>query len=157
MPGKYYVKFFLGSCHLSLSDPRTALRFFEQALDLDPKEEDIPSIYSYVGLCLKDLDQYRDALSALEKAEQYDRERTDIYNLMGFCHYKLKEHDKAIECFRRVLDLNPSSAIDYANIASNYRDMGDKNQAIAYYRFALELDPTLEFARENLMKLEGLK
>ena len=157
MPGKYYVKFFLGSCHLSLNDPRTALAFFEQALDLDPKEEDVPSIYSYMGLCLKDLDLYRDALSALEKAEHYDKDRTDIYNLMGFCHYKLKEHDRAIECFRRVLDLNPSSAIDYANIASNYRDMGDKKQAIAYYRFALELDPTIEFARENLIKLEGPK
>jgi ribosomal protein S12 methylthiotransferase accessory factor len=157
MPGKYYVKFFLGSSHLSLNDPRTALAFFEQALDLDPKEEDVPSIYSYMGLCLKDLDQYRDALSALEKAEQYDKDRTDVYNLMGFCHYKLKEHDRAIECFRRVLDLNPSSAIDYANIASNYRDMGNKKQAIAYYRFALELDPTIDFARENLSKLEGPK
>jgi len=155
MPGKYYVKFFLGSSHLSLNDPRTALGFFEQALDLDPKDEDIPSIYSYIGLCLKELELYRDALSALAKAEHYDRDRTDIYNLMGFCHYKLKEHDRAIECFRRVLDLNPSSAIDYANIASNYRDMGDKKQAIAYYRVALELDPTIEFARENLRKLEG--
>jgi ribosomal protein S12 methylthiotransferase accessory factor len=33
--------------------------------------------------------------------------------------------------------------------------MGDKDQAIAYYRLALELDPTIEFARENLNKLEG--
>ena len=157
LPGKYYVKFFLGSCHLSHHDPQKALGFFEQALELDPKEEDIPSIYSYMGLCLKDLDRYRDALSALEKAEHHDKDRTDIYNLMGFCHFKLKEHDRAIACFRRVLDLDPSSAIDYANIASNYRDMGDKEQAIAYYRFALELDPTIEFARENLEKLERAK
>jgi ribosomal protein S12 methylthiotransferase accessory factor len=157
MPGKYYVQFFLGTCHLSLKDPQRALKFFEGALDLDPKEEDIPSIYAYIGLCLKDLDQYRDALSALEKAERYDSERPDVYNLMGFCHYKLREHDKAIECFRKVLTLNPSSAIDYANVASNYRDMGDRSQAIAYYRLALELDPTIEFARENLAKLEGSK
>jgi len=157
MPGKYYVKFFLGSCHLSLNDPETALKLFDQALELDPKEEDVSAIYSHMGLCLKDLDRYRDALSALEMAEKHDRERTDVYNLMGFCHYKLKEHEKAIECFRRVLDLNPSSAIDYANIASNYRDLGDRNQAVAYYRLALELDPTIEFARDNLARLEGGK
>jgi ribosomal protein S12 methylthiotransferase accessory factor len=154
LPGKYYLKFYLGSSHLSLGDPAKALRFFEEAMDLDPKEEDIPSIYSYIGLCLKDLEQYRDAISSFERAEKYDRERTDIFNLMGFCHYKLKEHEKAIDCFRKVLALDPSSAIDYANIASNYRDMGEKEQAIRYYRFALELDPSIDFARENLQKLE---
>jgi ribosomal protein S12 methylthiotransferase accessory factor len=154
LPGKYYVKFYLGSSYLSLNEPAKALRFFEQALDLEPKEEDIPSIYSYIGLCLKDLEQYRDAISSLEKAEKYDRERTDIYNLMGFCYYKLKEHDKAIDCFRRVLELDPSSAIDYANIASNYREMGNKERAVRYYRLALELDPSIGFARDSLNKLE---
>jgi ribosomal protein S12 methylthiotransferase accessory factor len=154
LPGKYYVKFYLGSSYLTMGEATAALRLFEEALDLEPKEEDIPSIYSYIGLCLRDLEQYREAISIFEKAEKYDKERTDIYNLMGFCYYKLKEHEKAIHCFRRVLELDPSSAIDYANIASNYREMGDKEKAIRYYRFALELDPSIGFARESLSKLE---
>jgi len=154
MPGKYYVKFFLGSCHLSMNELSRALMYFEEALALDPKEEDIASIYSYMGICLKDLGQYRQAITVLEKAEGYDNERTDIYNLMGFCHFKLKEHEKAIQCFRNVLRLDPSSGIDYANIASNYRDMGKKEEAIRYYQFALELDPSIAFARDNLRKLQ---
>jgi ribosomal protein S12 methylthiotransferase accessory factor len=72
---------------------------------------------------------------------------------MGFCHFKLKEHEKAIECFRQVLRLDPSSAIDYANIASNYREMGEKNLAIRFYELALELDPSIQFARDNLLQL----
>jgi ribosomal protein S12 methylthiotransferase accessory factor len=155
MPGKYYVHFFWGTSHLSLNDPTKALTYFEKALELDPHEEDISSIYSYMGLCLKELGQYREAISALKKGELYDKERTDIYNLMGFCYFRLKEHEKAIQCFRKVLDLNPSSAIDYANIASNYRDMGDKQNAIRYYRFALELDPSIDFARQSLAALES--
>lgn len=157
LPGKYYVQFFLGTCHLALEEPKKAIRFFERALALGPKDQDIPSIYSYLGVCLKDLGQYREALAALHKAEALDRERTDVYNLMGFCYFKLKEHEKAIECFRRVLELNPASAIDYANIGSNYRDMGDRDQAIRYYTLALELDPTIDFARENLEKLQSDK
>ena len=98
--------------------------------------------------------QFEKAIATLQKAESYDKERTDVYNLMGYCYFKSKEHEKAIECFRKVLQLDPTSAIDYANIASNYRDMGDKEKAIRYYRFALELDPTIDFARENLEKLE---
>ncbi|MEJ2725265.1 MAG: YcaO-like family protein [Deltaproteobacteria bacterium] len=154
MPGKYYVKFYLGSCRMAMNEPQKALKHFEEALDLDPKPEDIPTIYSYMGHCLKDLEKYKEALSALEKGERWDAERTDIYNLMGFCYYKLKEHPKAIGCFKKVIALNPSSAIDYANIASNYRDMGDKENAMTYYRLALELDPTIDFARENLLRLE---
>jgi ribosomal protein S12 methylthiotransferase accessory factor len=157
LPGKYYIQFFLGTCHLALEEPGKALSFFEKALALDPKEQDIPSIYSYMGLCLKDLGHYREAIAAVHKAEALDRERTDVYNLMGYCYYKLKEHEKAIDCFKRVLELNPASAIDYANIGSNYRDMGDREKAVRYYRLALELDPTIDFARENLEKLEGDK
>ena len=154
MPMKYYVQFFLGISHLSLDEPSKALPYLEKALELGPHEEDIPSIYSYMGLCLKELGQYRESIAALEKGEQYDKERTDIYNLMGFCYFKLKEHEKAIQCFRKVLALNPASAIDYANIASNYREMGDKENAIRYYRFALELDPSIDFARQNLAALK---
>ena len=133
------------------------LPFFEKALAFGPKKEDVPSIYSYLGLCLKDLGQYREAIAAVRKAETLDRERTDVHNLMGYCYYKLKEHEKAIDCFKRVLQLNPASAIDYANIGSNYRDMGDRKKALRYYRLALELDPTIDFARENLEKLKNKK
>jgi ribosomal protein S12 methylthiotransferase accessory factor len=154
LPDKYYTRFFLGVSHLSINEPLRALAYLEEALKLGPKDQDIPSIYSYMGVSLKEMERYREAIETLEKAETYDNERTDVYNLMGFCYFKLKEHEKAIECFRKVLRLNPGSAIDYANIASNYRDMGNREQAITYYKFALELDPAIEFARESLEKLE---
>ena len=97
------------------------------------------------------------ALEVLKQGEAYDSERTDIYNLMGFCHFKLKQHEQAIENFARVLDLNPGSAIDYANIGSNYREMGEKKKAIYFYEVALSIDPSIEFARENLERLKHAK
>ena len=157
LPDKYYVKFFLGLAHISLNNPRKALEFLEEALKLNPKREDLPSIYSYMGVCLRDMEQYPKALIALEKGAAIDPERTDIHNLMGFCYFKLKEHIKAIEAFHKVLELDPASAIDYANIASNYRDMGNKDMAVRFYKFALELDESIDFARDNLRKLEKEK
>lgn len=157
LPGKYYVQFYLGLCHLTLEDPETAYRHFAAALTLNPDPQDTPSIYSYMGVCLKDMGDYREALAVLKKGEALDKERTDIYNLMGFCWFMLKEHEAAIDCFQKVVRLNPSSAIDYANIASNYRDMGDKENAIAYYQMALDIDPGIEFARTNLEKLLKIK
>ena len=153
LPTKYYIKFYLGSCHLALNDPATALEYFTQSLELDPTEQEVPSIYSYMGVSFNEMGEYLKALDVLKKAEAYDNERTDIYNSMGFSHFKLKEHAQAIKCFKRVLQLDPGSAIDYANIASNYRDMGQKEKAIQYYEMSLAMDPSIEFARENLLKL----
>ncbi|MBC8200081.1 MAG: YcaO-like family protein [Desulfobacterales bacterium] len=156
LPGKYYVKFYLGLCHLSMNDQETALTYFNQALELNPIKQDAASIYSYMGVCLKSMGEYRKALEVLNKGEKSDSARTDIYNLMGFCNFSLKEYEKAIECFQKVLKLDPGSAIDYANIASNYRDMGKRGKAIKYYEIALSIDPEIDFARTNLEKLRRI-
>jgi ribosomal protein S12 methylthiotransferase accessory factor len=153
LPERYYLAFYKGLCHLNAGHPDTALPHLYRALELDPTEEDLVSIYAYIGVGLKEQEQYREALVVLEKGRVIDDERTDIHNLMGFCHFKLKAHEKAINSFKRVIALDPSSAIDYANIASNYRDLGQREEAIRYYEMALEIDPTITFAWDNLRRL----
>lgn len=154
LPGKYYVQFYMGTTWLALGDADTALAHLDQALDSNPNKQDLPSIYSYMGVCLKETGRYKKALSVLKKGEALDPERTDIHNLMGFCYFKLKEHEKAINCFQKVLHLDPGSAIDYANVGVNYRDLGETEKAVEYFLKALTIDPTIEFARENLNKLQ---
>ena len=56
---------------------------------------------------------------------------------------------------KKVIALDPSSAIDYANIGSNYRQMGEKKKAIRYYQMALTLDGSIQFAKEGLDELKG--
>jgi ribosomal protein S12 methylthiotransferase accessory factor len=155
LPGKYYVQFYRGTCCLELNDYGMAFKHFKRALDLDPTAEDVPSIYSYMGVCLKEMGQYREALEVLKAGAAIDSDRTDIFNLMGFCYFTLKEHEAAIESFSKVIELDPSSAIDYANIASNYRDLGNRQAAIQFYEIALSIDPSIEFARLNLEKLKS--
>ena len=143
----------MGLCHLEAGRPADALDHFRKALDLEPETEDIPSIYSSMGVCLKDTGRFREALDVLAQGLAVDAARTDLHNLMGFCHFQLKEHAEAIRCFEKVIRLDPGSAIDYANIASNYRDMGRREDAVRYYRMALEIDPGIGFARDNLARL----
>ena len=155
LTNKYYIKFYIGASHLALDEPETALGYFSRSLELDPTEQDISSIYSYMGLAFNKMGEYRNALDVLKHAEAHDNERTDIYNSMGFSYFKLKEHRQAIACFKRVLQLDPGSAIDYANIASNYREMGEKKKAVEYYEMALAMDPSIDFARESLTTLKN--
>lgn len=153
MGRKYYTRFQAGLSTLNMGKPREALFIFEEAIALDPTLQDLVSIYSYMGVGLKEMEAYKKALIVLKKGAAIDSGRTDIHNLIGFCHFKLKNHKAAIQAFEKVLAIDPGSAIDYANIATNYRELGDRDSAIEYYLKALTIDPSIEFARENLDKL----
>jgi ribosomal protein S12 methylthiotransferase accessory factor len=155
LPGKHYTHFYLGKLHLDRGDPAAAIACLNHAGTLEAPNEDRASIYTYLGVGHKEMGQYREALSALEKADGIDPERTDTINLMGFCHFKQGAHEAAVSCFERVIALDPSSALDYANLAVNHRALGNRAKAVEYYRLALALDPGIGFAREHLAQLGG--
>ncbi|MGB3649438.1 MAG: YcaO-like family protein [Desulfobulbales bacterium] len=156
LPDAYYIEFYLGRNLLNLGRQDEAMIHFNNALDLNPSEEDLPYIYSYIGNCLKDLEKYREAIAILEKGAQIDNTRPDIHNLLGFCHFKLEEYEDAVSHFSKTIELNPSSAIDYANLGVNYRRLEKTDEAIKYFELALSLDPSIEFARDNLAQLTGM-
>jgi len=154
IPDRYEIEFYLGLCLLDMEKPENAISYFQSAMSLSPAQQDKPSICSYTGVCLKELGDYERAIEILEQGIAIDDEREDIYNLMGFCHFMLKKHTASISCFEKVLKINPASGIDHASIASNYRELGNFEKAIDYYELALALDPTLDFARDNIEKLK---
>ncbi len=154
MPCKYYLQFYLGQVLMNSGEIAAALSYFKKALLMDPCPQDLPSIYSYMGLCYKEKGDFQSAINVLEKGIEIDPERTDILNLMGVCHFKLNEHEKAAKNFEDLLSLNPSSAIDHANLAVNYEKIGRPEEAVAHYHIALSIDPGIGFARK---KLDALK
>ena len=60
---------------------------------------------------------------------------------------------EAIPRFERAVALNPTSAMDYANLGVNYAKIAKNDEAIQFFTLALTLDPTLDFAREYLDNL----
>ena len=154
-PGKYYLEFFQGQTHLNAGDVPRAIRHLVSALELEPLAQDVPGVLTYLGLAHKELEEYERAIGYLERSAELDREREDTFNLLGFCYFKTKQHEKAIEAFGAVLDINPTSAIDHANIGTNYRELGRIEEAVQFYRSALRLDPSLTWVGENLARLAG--
>jgi len=153
IPNAYYLAFYRGRNLYNLGYADQALNHFEQALSLDPEQEDLPYIYSYMGNCYKDLERYDDALVVLKKGLDVDEERPDIHNMIGVCFFKKEEYANAIPCFQRAVELNPSSGMDYANLGVNYRRLGNTDEAIHFFTLALSLDPEIDFARQQLAEL----
>ncbi|MCF8091788.1 MAG: YcaO-like family protein [Desulfotignum sp.] len=154
LPDKYYTSFYKGLVYNAIGDFQTALTQFKAALDREPARLNLPDICSHMGACLKDLGQYDTAVETCSKGLAIDDQRPDLLNTMGVCHFLQKKHHKAITCFETALEIDPSQAINYANIGSNYRELGENALAVKFYEMALEIDPTIAFARDNIQKLQ---
>jgi ribosomal protein S12 methylthiotransferase accessory factor len=153
LPDAYYVEFYRGRNLYDQGQVELALIHFDSALELEPREEDLPYLYSYKGCCLRDMDRFEEAIDALETGRELDDERPDIHNILGVCHFKGERFEEAAFHFKRAVELNPVSAIDYANLAINLQHLGRNEEAMHNYRIALSMDPEIEFAQKGLADL----
>ncbi|MFH1217228.1 MAG: YcaO-like family protein [Pseudomonadota bacterium] len=155
LPDAYYLEFYLGKNLIETGQLEEALAHLQKALTMNPEEEDIPYIHSFIGDCQKNLGLFDEAIMTINKGLAHDEERPDMHNIMGVCYFKLAQYDKAITHFHRAVELAPNSAIDYANLGVNYRKIGKTTEAAKYFELALSMDPTIEFAREQLAACQG--
>lgn len=153
IPDSYYLAFYRGISFFKKGDYGQAISLFDVALGRNPEKEDLPYILSYKGHSLKDLGLFDDAISVLQQGCDEDSERPDLYNLLGFCYFKKERYEEAIKHFERAVQLNPASAMDYANLGVNHNRLGNKDEAIRYFTLALTMDPMLDFAHEQLQEL----
>ncbi len=150
LPQAYYLEFYRGRNFFNMGFPESAIEHFDNALALKPEKEDLPYIYSYKGSCLKDLERVDEAIETLIRGLQEDEERPDLHNTLGVCFFKKQEYENAINHFKRAVDLNPASGIDYANLGVNYHKTGKNELAVEFLTLALTLDSNLDFARDLL-------
>jgi ribosomal protein S12 methylthiotransferase accessory factor len=150
MPGRFDVQFFLGLTLEHLGRPAEALKRFRRSLALGPPAHEVASLHVHLGSCLKDLEDYPQAVAALEQARDLNPQLKEAHNLLGFCFFKLGDHQEAVQCFERCIELDPGSGIDYANLGVNLLRLGHKKEAAYVLKQALELDPSLDFAARAL-------
>lgn len=153
LPQAYFIEFYLGKKKAAMNLFQEAMGHFNRALKLNPEAEDLPYIYSFMGECLKDMGQYQEAIGVLYQGLEMDEERADIHNLLGFCHYKLDDFETAVTNFSRCIELEPASAIDFANLGVNLRKLNRDDEAVQNFKIALTMEPYLELARNHLDEL----
>jgi tetratricopeptide (TPR) repeat protein len=68
---------------------------------------------------------------------------------------KLKDYFNAMEAFLRATELNPASAIDYANVGYCLKAINQLPTAEIFFRKALQLAPDLTMAKRGLEYCEA--
>ena len=86
-----------------------------------------------------DQDYYEKARSELEKALTYYKDLGGVYNNWGYFYSKLGYGDKAIESFKKAIELNPNNYIFYNNLAFGLLNSGNKEEALLAFRKSLAI------------------
>ena len=98
--------------------------------------------------------RWQEALPALARAVELCPEMKEYGNLLGVARFKTGRYAEAAEAFSAVLRVDKGSALDLANLGLCQKFLGQKEEAARHLRAALELDPSLDFARKHLAELE---
>lgn len=151
---KYYVWAYLGTVYKELGEKEKALFSYEKALGLVEVKEDKVAIYTHLAdLYLKN-DEFKKAIEISLKGLAIE-EMSELYNIMGRAYYKLGDYFMAMNAFFKAIELNPSSAIDYANIGFCLKSLNQIPTAQIFFLKALELDPDLKMAKIGLKYCEA--
>ena len=85
--------------------------------------------------------QLKDALPATDKLlQQYPTSMT-LLNIKGAIHGQLEQLDQAINCFQKVLEINPENVDAHNNVGNTLKRQGKIDDAIASYKNAVKIKP----------------
>lgn len=126
-------------CHFELAEYQAAAELFAQAC-ASPR-----------GLSGVGLEYYSTALWHLQdtvklgalaqQCMEWDRQRPQSWCVAGNSFSLQKEHEQAIRCFRRVMQMKPSFTYAFTLAAHEYSSMEKLDQAVQLYEQAIALDP----------------
>lgn len=138
----------LGNSYYHLGNLDEAIRFFRHVLEMDPNYgEGIRNL----GVALRDKGKVlgekehnlSGAISLLQEAVKYLPNDYETYQLLGVAHGQAGETQKAIEFFKKEIELAPKNATAYYNLGIAQKHVGDEAGAHASFEMAKSLDPNL--------------
>ncbi len=130
-----------------LKRPELAIRECNNALRLKPNDGETNFYLGYSHTLLNRHDDaaryYRRAVTGLEEFTRENRNYSDGFYLLGNAYMADNQAAKAVEAYRRSLDLSPRFARARYNLAVGYLTLKRKSDALEQYNALLQIDAAL--------------
>lgn len=135
-----------------LEDYSKALALLNEAHAKDPENAEILFKMGYVFAKNQNVDE---AVNAYKKALEIDQENEYVHNSLASLYRSQNEYASARMHLNASLNINDTNPATYYNYGNLLVDMKNKEEAIKMYEKALELDPDLTPALDELNKLKA--
>ncbi len=116
----------------------TALRYLDQAVDIDP---DCADLYTQIGICYEQLGSYDDAVYAFNKAIALQPGCSEAYCGLGVALCMTGEYATGARAFKEVIKLKPEYSEAYYNLGITYNNLEEYRDAIRVLRKLISLRP----------------
>ncbi len=117
----------LGRLYSQLGDRDNALRFYQNALEMDPAD-------AQTAIALGDeyvmLEDWASAAEAYRRALRIDPQNARAHSNLAYCYARMGRLEEAIQEDQIVLQIAPDDYISRRNLVLLYRDTGRVEQAI---------------------------
>lgn len=126
-----------------------AAEAYEKYLSFNPPEA--WGAYLRLGLCRLELQQFEEAVKALEEAQKRQPNDIKINYTLAQAYQKAKQYQNAEKTYRLLAELSPADATSYYGmIVRMYDEVGQYDLAIEAAKKVVELNPSSEMAHYNL-------
>ncbi len=137
VPNNVQLLKYLSYVYQKQKNYQLALDTNKKVLEITPEDTSALAMIAYDYLLLG---KYLQSIEYYTKALQYKKD-TGYYQNMGVSYSALKNRDKAIECFIKAGELDPTDANIFYNISTIYFNKRDKANAIIYINKAIQCAP----------------
>lgn len=148
---KQAIWFSIGGVFIDAGYHQDAVYYLKKFLQAFPRH---PRGLYWMGFSLLQQGKADEAISYLETAAQLQPD-LEVLGLLAKSYEKLGVEDKAIETYRRALQIAPGSTEAHYNLGVLYHSEGDDELAARHLEYALQLQPQGPLA-SNIREMLGL-
>lgn len=150
LPFSHYILGYILCERYDLTAAQTAV---SEAIRLNPYQA---SYFALLSRCKYNQKLWKESLDASTKGLALDPENVECSNYHALSLSQLGQGDEAIKAVESAIAISPEDASSYASSGWILLSHGKSpNKALEYFREALRLNPTLEWARQGVV--EALK
>lgn len=140
----------LGLLYAAKDDP-LAIEYYNNALSVRPN--DANTLYS-LGMYQQEHQMYNEAIQTYYTAAKEYPDFREVHFNLGYIHmYYLKLYREAAKYFNRAIEVDPKYYQAYYNRGYSFELMGDVNNALKDYNYALSIKPDYDLAAQGVSRV----
>lgn len=135
---------------------RLAARQFKKATELGVEEYDLSETFVLLGRSYYFLAQYRQAISAYQKAIDVNPKSYQAWNNLGILYMDIQEIQDAEKCYLTALQIQPGYPFALASLSVVYIRKNQPGKAIELLEKSLQSTPGMAIGYANLALAYGM-